>query len=176
MRAILVAAVTAVLVVLCAIPQAQAQPATVDEAYAPYARLIGVWETNGGQIAQRFSWGPGRSYILYSTTTRGADGADHVHFEGIMLYNAQRRRLDFLIALEPGSLSQERGTVYAEPDGTIVREVELIGPNGASSHFRQTFRLSSADAGETSLMRDNGQGGWTPNFPGSDHLAMRRVG
>jgi hypothetical protein len=176
MRTILLAAVTAVLVVLCAIPQAQAQPTTVDEAYAPYARLIGLWETNGGQIVQRFSWGPGRSYILYSTTTRGADGADHVHFEGIMRYNAQSRRLDFLIALEPGSLGQERGTVYAEPDGTIVREVELIGSNGVSSHFRQTFRLSSADAGETSLMRDNGQGGWTPNFPGSDHLAMRRVG
>ena len=176
MRTILVAAVTSVLVVLCVIQQAQAQPRTVDEAYAPYARLIGVWETNGGQIVQRFSWGPGRGYILYSTTTRGADGADHVHFEGILVYNAQTQNLDFLIALEPGTLGQERGVVRAEPDGAIVRDVELIGSNGASSRFRQTFRLTSADAGETSLMRDNGQGGWTPNFPGSDRLAMRRVG
>lgn len=174
MRTIL-ATVTAVLF-LCAIPQSQAQqPATVDEAYAPYARLIGVWESNGGQITQRFSWGPSHGYILYSTTTRGSDGADHVHFEGIMVYNAQTQTLDFLIALEPGTLGQERGVVHAEPDGAIVREVELIGPNGVSSRFRQTFRLNSADAGETSLMRDNGQGGWTPNFPGSDHLAMRRV-
>ena len=176
MRAILVAAVTAVLTVLCAVPQAQAQPTTIDEAYAPYARLIGVWETNGGQIVQRFSWGPGRSYILYSTTTRGADGADHLHFEGILVYNREARNLDFLIAVEPGSLGLERGSVHAESDGTIVRDVELIGPDGMRGRFRQTFRMSSADAGETSLMRNDGQGGWTPNFPGSDHLAMRRVG
>jgi hypothetical protein len=176
MRAILVAAITAVSMVLCTVPQTQAQPATVDEAYAPYARLIGVWETNGGQIVQHFSWGPSRSYILYSTTTREPDAADEVHFEGILLYNPHSQNLDVLIALQPGSLMQERGTAHAEPDGSIIRDVELLGPNGASQRFRQTFRLTSANAGETSLMRDNGQGGWTPNFPGSDHLAMRRVG
>jgi hypothetical protein len=176
MRAIFAAAATAVLILLSAVPQAQAQPTTVDEAYAPYARLIGAWESNGGQIVQRFSWGPGHGYILYSTTTSGADGADHIHFEGILVYNAQTQNLDFLIALEPGTLGQERGVVRVEPDGAIVRDVELIRPNAASNRFRQTFRLTSADVGETSLMRDDGQGGWTPNFPGSDRLAMRRVG
>ena len=176
MRAILVAGAVAGLMVLCAMPQAHAQPTTVDEAYAPYTRLIGTWESNNGAIVQRFSWGPGRAYILYSTTTRGADGVERVHFEGIMVYNAQSQHLDFLIALEPGSLSQERGSVHAEPGGDIVSDVELIGPNGARGRFRQTFRLTSADAGETSLMRDDGNGGWAPNFPGSDHLAMRRVG
>lgn len=155
---------------------AQTAPTSASEAYAPYARLIGSWESNDGAIVQRFSWGPSQSYILYSTTTRGADGADHLHFEGVMLYNAQSQNLDFLIALEPGSLGLERGSVHAEPDGAIIRDVEAIGPDGASSRFRQTFRLTSADAGETSLMRDDGHGGWTPNFPGSDHLTMRRVG
>lgn len=176
MKAITAAAAALVSLLLCAPTPARAQSAAVEEAYAPYTPLIGAWESNGGAIVQRFSWGPGHGYILYSTTTRGPDGVDHVHFEGIMVYNAQSRVLDFLIALEPGTLGLERGTVHAEPDGAIVRDVELIGPNGAASRFRQTFRLSSADAGETSLMRDDGQGGWTPNFPGSDHLAMRRVG
>jgi hypothetical protein len=154
--------------------RAQTATSTVDEAYAPYARLIGVWETDGDAITQRFSWGPSHSYILYSTVTRDASGADHLHFEGILLYNAQTQNLDFLIALEPGSLNTERGTMHAEADGTIVRDVELIAPNGGG-HFRQAFRLQSANAGETSLVQDDGHGGWRPRFPGSDHLAMRRV-
>jgi hypothetical protein len=176
MRAITVAAAALASLLLCAPAPGRAQSTTVEQAYAPYAPLIGAWESNGGAIVQRFSWGPGHGYILYSTTIRGADGADHLHFEGILVYNAATRNLDFLIALEPGTLGQERGSVRAEPDGAIVRDVELIDPNGASSRFRQTFRLTSADAGETSLMQDDGHGGWTPNFPGSDRLAMRRVG
>ncbi len=161
--------------VLIATAQAQPAPRNVEEAYAPYAGLIGVWSSNGGAITQRFSWGPARSHIEYSTTTRDANGADHVHFEGMMLYNAHTHNLDFLIALEPGSLSSERGTAHVEPDGAIVRDVELVDSNGAHGRFRQTFRLESAAAGETSLMTDDGHGGWRPNFPGSDHLAMRRV-
>lgn len=175
MRTLFIAIAVLVEMLLAPVAQAQTAPATVEEAYAPYAPLIGAWESNNGAIVQRFSWGPGRGYILFSTTIRGADGGEHLHFEGMMLYNAQSQMLDFLVALEPGSLSQERGTVRAEADGTIVRDVELVAPNGASSRFRQTFRLS-ADSGETSMMRDDSQGGWTPTFPGSERLAMRRVG
>ncbi|MEZ5996928.1 MAG: hypothetical protein R3C25_14375 [Hyphomonadaceae bacterium] len=160
-----------------AAPAAKAQPAParVEEAYAPYAGLIGTWQSNGGEIVQRFNWGPGRSYILYSTTTRGGDGAEHLHFEGILLYNAATQALDFLIALEPGSLGLERGSIHAEADGSLVRDVEFVGPGGATGRFRQTYRLPSTGDGETSLMRDDGHGGWTPTFPGSEHLAMHRV-
>lgn len=156
--------------------QAQVPAQTVDEAYAPYAGLIGVWETDGGAITQHFSWGAGRSYIQYSTATRDASGAEHIHFEGMLLFNPQSQGLDFLIALEPGSLEMERGSLHVEADGVIVRDVELVGPNGVHGRFRQTFRLHSADAGETSLLQDDGHGGWRARFPGSDHLEMRRVG
>lgn len=155
--------------------QAQTPATTVDEAYAPYTPLIGVWESDGGATTQRFSWGPSRSYIAYSTTLHDASGADHLHFEGILIYNAQTQNLDFLIALEPGSLGQEHGTVHAEADGAIVRDIEFVGPNGAHDRFRQTYRLRSPDAGETSLMQDDGNGGWQPRFPGSDRIVMRRV-
>jgi hypothetical protein len=167
---------TAMLVWLCfgVFAAAQTTPATVEAAYAPYAPLIGAWESNGGAIRQRFSWGPNHGYILYSTTIRDAAG-EHVHFEGILVYDAQTQNLDFLIALEPGSLGLERGSMHVEPDGAIVREVEFVGPGGAQGRFRQTFRLAGPDDGETSLMRSDGQGGWRPNFPGSDHLAMHRI-
>jgi len=162
---------------LCASAAVHANPParTVDEAYAPYASLIGDWETDGGATLQRFSWGPSHSYITYSTTVRGANAADHLHFEGILVYNPQSRNLDFLVALEPGSLGLERGTVHAEANGAIVRDIEFFGLNGARERFRQTYRLQGADRGETSLMQDDGHGGWRPRFPGSDHLAIRRV-
>ncbi|GAM96700.1 hypothetical protein U91I_00320 [alpha proteobacterium U9-1i] len=149
---------------------AQAQTANP---YAPYEFLIGDWDTGDG-IRQSFSWGPEQAYIRYSTTTRGRDGADHLHFEGIMVYNAANRNLDFLVALEPGSLAQEQGTLHVEADGSVVRDVTLTGANGARSHFRQTFRSTGPASAVTSLMRQNASGAWGPNFPGSDNLAMTR--
>lgn len=154
---------------------AQTPARTTDEAYAPYAWLIGAWESDGGAIKQLFQWGPARSYIEYFTLTRDASGAEHTHMAGMLLYNAESQNLDFLIALEPGSLGMERGSMRVESDGALVRDVELVGPDGAHGRFRQTFRMHSEDLAETSLMQDDGRGGWTPRFPGSDHLAMRRL-
>lgn len=59
----------------CASAEAQqAPPASAtrpaENPFAPYAFLIGAWDTGEG-IMQRFSWGPERAYMLYSTTTRG---------------------------------------------------------------------------------------------------------
>jgi|CXWL01.1.fsa_nt_gi hypothetical protein len=161
----------------CASAAAQQAPPAVTRAaenpYAPYEFLIGAWDTADG-IRQSFNWGPQHAYITYSTTTRGPDGGDHLHFEGILVYNAAHRNLDFLIALEPGSFGQEQGTLHVEPDGSVVREVLLTGPNGATSRFRQTFRRTGDAAAVTSLMRQGADGTWAPNFPGADNLAMTR--
>jgi hypothetical protein len=153
---------------------AYAQDAQTDP-YAPYTALIGEWDTGvGGNIVQRFSWGPEHAYVLYSTSTIDTGGAEHLHFEGIFLYNAAHRNMDFLVAVEPGSLGQEQGTLHVESDGSIAREVTLTNATGQVSHFRQTFRFRDGAVAETGLMRQSADGGWAPNFPGSDHLPMRR--
>jgi hypothetical protein len=169
----------------CATGEAHAQAATSraqtisGDPYAPYEFLIGEWDTaasgSGAAVAvQRFRWGPGRGYIFYSTSTLDAGANERLHFEGIIVYNAASRSMDFLIALEPGSLSQEQGTLQVEADGSITRNVTLIAANGTISRHRQTFRASGPNSAFTTLMRQTADGGWAPNFPGSDHLLMRR--
>jgi hypothetical protein len=145
--------------------------------YQPYQFLIGEWDSasgRGGQIHQSFRWGPGQSYIWYTTYVRPKpDAPEAVHFEGIMVWNAAHRALDYLFVIEPGSGGQEQGTIRAEADGTIVREVVLTQGNGRSGRFRQTFRQTGPNNAVTSLMRQT-ESGWEPNFPGSDNIFMTR--
>jgi hypothetical protein len=154
-------------------PTARAYPAGE---YVGYEFLIGEWISRSGtmNLRQTFRWGPGKSYIQYSTYLQPAGSPEQLHFDGIMVWNAKTRALDFLFAVEPGSGTQEKGTVNTQADGIIVREVELTGADGAVSHFRQTIRRTGSDTAVTSLMRRNGAG-WLPNFPGAEKIEMRRT-
>jgi hypothetical protein len=70
-----------------------------------------------------------------------------------------------------------RPTRFGEPDGAIVREIDLIGADGGIRHFRQTFRRTGDDTAVTTLVRQRADGTWEPNFPGSpgsDKLIMTR--
>ena len=155
-----------------------APPVRAQDPYAAYAFYIGEWTTSlpGGGPAvavQRFRWGPSRAYITYSTSNLEG-GRERLHFEGIFVYNAANRNMDFLFALEPGSLGQEHGTLEVQSDGSIVRNVTLISPNGEIGRFRQTFWRRGPNDASTSLLRQDASGAWAPTFPGSDNLTMQR--
>lgn len=156
---------------------ADASAGSTPEPYRAFEPLIGDWDTGPANappaFVQRFSWGPSRSYIWYRTSIFGQAGSERLHFEGLMAWNAGTKELDFLFVVEPASLAQERGTMRALPDGSIVRDVVLTNPDGSEGRFRQTIRLNSADAGTTSLMRQTSKG-WEPSFPGADNLRMTR--
>lgn len=157
-------------------PQYAAAP-TVSSPYAPYAFLIGEWESSEqmGSFVQQFRWGPNNSYIQLTTSLMGAPGAaEHLHFEGIAVYNAANNNLDFLVVVEPGSFGQEHGTLHVDPGGLVIREIMLVSANGRTERFRQTFRSTGVDTAVTSLMRQAADGSWAPNFPGSDVVDMRR--
>ena len=143
--------------------------------YQPYAFLVGEWlsDQGGSTIRQTIRWGPKRSYLTYSTWLQQPGGSEQLHFDGIMAWNAKTRALDFLFAVEPGSGILERGSVRAEADGSIVRDVELIAPSGAASTFRQTIRPTGPNTAVSSLMALR-NGSWEPTFPGSDRIEMSR--
>ena len=145
------------------------------DAYRPYEFLVGEWVSEQGSstIRQSIRWGPKRAYMIYSTSLQNSGSPEHLHFEGIMAWNAKTRALDYLFAVEPGSGTLERGSVRAEADGSFVRDVEMIRPNGALSLFRQTIRPASANGAVTSMMAFR-NGNWEPTFPGSDRIEMRR--
>lgn len=156
--------------------QAPQRPtAMTSNPYAPYEWLIGDWYSAAGpeQIHQRLQYGPNRSYILYSTFTNAAGQPEKLHFEGIMVWNGKTKALDYLFAVEPGSGVQEKGTLRAQADGTVVREVEFTSPAGDTAHFRQQFWRTADNEVLTSLMRQTATG-WELNFPGSDKIAMSR--
>src|SRR5215216_3402915 len=139
-------AMTTVLGILATSAAAQEQrpPAApaAESPYAPYDWLIGDWyaQAGPGMIRERITYGPSRAYVQYSTfTASAADGPQHLHFEGIALWNGKTKMLDYLFAVEPGSGVQENGTIRAEADGSIVREVEFIDAKGGVGTFRQTF-------------------------------------
>jgi len=159
-------------------PQSAVQrPTMVANPYGAMSFLIGEWDTAGadGQVfvVQRFRWGPNQSYVWYATSTVNG-GREEIHFEGIFIWNFAHQNADFLVVLEPGSGSQERGALHTEPDGTIVRDVLMTDARGATQTFRQTFRRTGENTAVTSLMRRKADGSWEPNFPGSDNLAMTR--
>ncbi len=140
--------------------------------------LIGDWDTGPvgapPDFVQRLSWGTARAYIVFRTTLVTADG-EHLHFEGPILWNAASRRFDYLFAIEPqsGALAQERGEIYVNGEGAIIRDVTLTGADGLTAQFRQTIRVIDDDTAETSLMRATADG-WSPTFPGSERLVMTR--
>ena len=149
--------------------------------YAPYAFLIGDWDTvpaDGKYVAairQTLRWGPLNTYISYSAFTRApGDAQERLHAEGLMTYNAQHKTLDFLFAHEPGTFGEEEGTVHLEPDGSVVRESTEVEKDGSLSHSRQVIRQTGPNTAVTSLMELRPDGTWAPAFPGSDHLVMVR--
>lgn len=149
--------------------------ARANDPYRPFEFLVGEWASQEGSstLRQSIGWGPQRAFMTYSTYMQQPGKPERLHFGGIMVWNGKTKKLDFLFAVEPGSWTLERGSVHAEADGAIVREVELIAPTGASSIFRQTIRRIDANSAITSLMalRD---GNWEPNFPGSERIEMKR--
>ena len=140
-----------------------------------YEWLLGEWfSTNGGTtIRQKLTLDPNKAFVTFATYLGEPGQNERVHFEGLMVWNGKSKAFDYLFAIEPGSGSQERGTVRAQPDGSIVRDVELTAADGTVSHFRQTFRKTGPQSAETSLMRKTPIG-WVPNFPGSERIAMKR--
>ena len=161
---------------------ASAEPARTDNPYAPYAFLIGEWDTTAENAAaapaglrQSLRWGPANSYIWYAVTMRRpGQTQDHLHQEGMMTFNARSKTLDFLFVQEPGSFAMENGTVHADADGSVVRETTAISGAGDATQFRQVFRQTGPNTAVTSLMRKRADGTWTPTFPGSDRLIMTR--
>ena len=149
-------------------------PAVV-AANAPVEWLIGDWASleDGNRLRQNLSWGPHRSYIKFSTYMQQPGKPEALHFDGIAIWNGGSKAFDYLFAVEPGSGLQEKGTIRAESDGSVVREVELTGPEGKAAQFRQVFRSTGKGKAVTSLMRRTASG-WEPSFPGSDKIEMTR--
>jgi hypothetical protein len=159
--------------------------------YAPYEFLIGEWnvapESGGPPVAAAsFRWGPNRSYIWYATSLL-ANGEEQPHFEGLLVWNGVQRNLDMLLALDlEGGLLTERGVMSVESYGLVVRDMtafysegtrpigkKVVGPQGSTARFRQTFKRVRPDRILTTVMRES-EHGWVATFPGSDHLAMTR--
>lgn len=140
--------------------------------YAPYDWLIGDWQAEGG-LRELITYGTKGSYIRFQAFFPTKDEPQHLHFEGIALWNAKTRMLDYLFAVEPGSGVQENGTFRVEADGTIIREVELIDASGKAGTFRQTFRQTGRDSAITSVMRKTATG-WEPTFPGGEKIELTR--
>lgn len=170
-RGFLAGLISAAVLVASQAQVAHAQPATSD-AYAPYDWLIGDWSSKAG-LREVISYGPKKGYILFSAFIPGPDGADHLHFEGIALWNGRTKMLDYLFAVEPGSGGQEHGTYRVDGDGTIIREVELIDAKGNAGTFRQTFRKTGANTAITTVMRKT-KTGWEPTFPGGERIELER--
>lgn len=175
----------------CTIIASAAARADMPEPYAPYAFLIGEWDVGAeckpASVVARFRWGPNQSYMWYSVSTL-RDRTETLHFEGILVYNGVRRTLDMLLTLDPvGGRVQEQGSMHVAADGTVVRDIvayyaegarmppagEVVGSDGATVRFRQTFKASSPDKVLTSLTRETGEGS-VPTFPGSENLVMTR--
>jgi hypothetical protein len=145
---------------------------TQADPYAPFDWLIGDWNAEGG-LRELITYGPNRSYIRFSAFIPAKDEPQHLHFEGIAVWNAKTRMLDYLFAVEPGSGIQENGTYRVEPDGSIIREVELIDAKGKSGIFRQTFHQTGPDSAITTVMRQTATG-WEPTFPGGERIELKR--
>ena len=155
--------------------------------------MIGTWDVTapggGPPIAvQRFSWGPGRSYIWYAGSFIAPDGKEEPHFEGMLVWNGVHKNLDMLLTMDlKAGRAQEQGTFKIAPDGTIVREITgvfsegvtpigeaQVGADGMSKHFRQTYKTDGADKLITSVMRETNDRNWVATFPGSERLIMVR--
>jgi hypothetical protein len=173
--------------------RAQHAPASATTAaatpYAPYEFLVGDWDVGAeGQppsLVMRLRWGGTlRGYLFYSTSLLRPDGEEELHFEGMLIWNALAQHLEMLLTLDPvNGTTLEKGRMFVQPDGVVVREISAIGPQavrgpdgkptaGAAS-FRQTFKQIDHDTVRTEVMRQTADG-WGPTFPGSDKLVMKR--
>jgi hypothetical protein len=143
--------------------------------YAPYEFLIGDWYSKiPGQpmtIHQRFSWGPDRAYITYSAYLVMPGKPEQLHFEGMMVFDGKAKALDFLFALQPPSGAEEKGTVSVQPDGSVLREVEMTDSGGKGERYRQTFRKGDGGTVITSMAEQTAKG-WEVQPPGD--LVMER--
>lgn len=167
------------------------QEAPIPKVYQPYVFLIGEWEVGpaGGPAAAmtRFLWGPKKTSIRYSGTLL-VNGEEQPNFEGLLVWNGVHRNLDMLIVLDlsTGDLVQEQGSVSVQADGSVVRDITVFysegnalppdwkkaaGRDGASAHFRQSFKQIGPGRVRTSVFLESEQG-WVPSFPGSDDLVM----
>jgi len=169
---LMTAALTALLSMPAAAQQQSPPVASAGNPYAPYDWLIGDWYAEGG-LRELITYGPNRSYIRFSAFIATKDEPQHLHFEGIAVWNAKTKMLDYLFAVEPGSGVQENGTYRAEADGSIIREVELIDASGNTGTFRQTFRRTGPDSAITTVMRKTATG-WEPTFPGGEKIELQR--
>ena len=154
---------------------AQERASPVVPAASPYAAfdwLIGDWHAAGG-LRELITYGPNRSYIKFSAFIPTREEPQHLHFEGIAVWNAKTKMLDYLFAVEPGSGVQENGTFRVEADGTIIREVEMIDASGKIGIFRQTFRRTGPNSAITTVMRQTATG-WEPTFPGGERIELTR--
>lgn len=161
--------------------------------YAQYEGLIGTWDVTapGGDesfAVQRFSWGPGHSYIWCAGSLIAPNGMEEPHFEGMLVWNGVHKNLDMLLTMDLKSgRAQEQGTFSVGSDGTIVREITgvfsegstpigeaKVGADGMSKHFRQTYKPDGPDKLITSAMRETNDGSWVATFPGSEKLIMKR--
>lgn len=165
---------TAAIGVLLAAPAAAQQQSAAAAAspYAPYDWLIGDWQSEGG-LRELITYGTKQSYLRFQAFFPTKEEPQHLHFEGIALWNAKTKRLDYLFAVEPGSGVQENGTYRVEAEGTIIREVELIDASGKAGTFRQTFRRTGTNTAITSVMRQTATG-WEPTFPGGERIELTR--
>jgi hypothetical protein len=169
----------------------QNQENRLQNLYAPYEFLIGEWdvksEADGRPAAvARIRWGPNRSYIWYSVALI-ADGHEEPHLEGMLVWNGVHKSLDMLFTIDLRSgRSQEQGTMSVSQDGSLVREItavhsagvpttsgKAVGPEGATRHFRETYRQMGPDKIQTSVMREVDHD-WVASFPGSDKMIMTR--
>ena len=146
-----------------------------DKPYAPYEFLIGDWYSKiPGQpmtIHQRFSWGPDKAYIIYSTYLVMPGKPEQLHFEGMMAWNGKAKALDFLFAVEPPSGAEEKGTISLQPDGSVLREVEMTESSGKGERYRQIFRKGEGGTVVTTLSEQTDKG-WKVQPPGD--LVMER--
>ena len=142
---------------------------------------------DGGRpiAVQRLTWGPGHSYIWYTSSFIGPDGKESRVRRNFGLERCAQN-LDMLVVIDLKSgRAQEQGTFALAPDGTIVREITgvysegvtpigeaQVGADGISKHFRQTFKPDGTDKLITSVMREAKDGSWVATFPGSERLVM----
>ena len=160
-----------------AVPAATQAPAAaaVSGPLAPYDWLVGDWyaQVGTGGLRELITYGPNRGYIKFSVFTGAIERPDHLHFEGIALWNARSKKLDYLFSVEPGSGVQEKGVFRLKADGSIIREVELTDAKGKVGTFRQTFRRTGPDRVTTSVLRKT-ETGWVPTFAGSERIELKR--
>lgn len=136
--------------------------------YAPYEFMIGDWYAKlteeNAVIHQQFGWGPGKASMTDATFVVLPGRPEHLHFGGTMLWNPTSKALDYLFAVEPGSGVEERGTFSAQADGSVIREVEAIYPDGKVIKSRQVFRPLPDGTFSMDLLSGTAKG-WASSLP-----------